>query len=181
MRKALRISSFVFVAAGVAILSYTGLVRAEAWIYQRWGAREVERPAKGAPAGLVGRIAIRRVGISAVVAEGSDETTLSRAVGHIAGTAMPGEPGNVGLAGHRDTFFRSLRNIRAGDLIVLTTPHGEFQYSAVSIKVVKPKALDLLDPPSEEILTLVTCYPFYFVGSAPNRFIVRAERVRSQP
>jgi sortase A len=181
MRKALRISSLVFVAAGVAILNYTCLVRAEAWIYQRWGEREVERPAEPAPAGLVGRIAIRRVGISAVVAEGSDETTLSRAVGHIAGTALPGEPGNVGLAGHRDTFFRALRNIRAGDLIVLTTPHGEFRYSAVSIKVVNPKALDVLDPTSEEILTLVTCYPFHFVGSAPNRFIVRAKRVRGQP
>jgi sortase A len=120
------------------------------------------------------------VGISAVVAEGSDETTLRRAVGHIAGTALPGEPGNVGLAGHRDTFFRALRNIRGGDLIVLTTPRGEFQYSVVSIKVVKPKALDVLDPTSEEILTLVTCYPFYFVGSAPNRFIVRAKRVRGQ-
>ena len=181
MRKARRISSLVLVAAGVAILNYTCLVRAEAWIYQRWGEREFERAAEPAPAGLVGRIAIRRVGLSAVVAEGSGETTLSRAVGHIAGTALPGEPGNVGLAGHRDTFFRALRNIRSGDLIVLTTPHGEFQYRAVSIKVVKPKALDVLDPTSEEILTLVTCYPFYFVGSAPNRFIVRAERVRNQP
>ena len=181
MRKALRISSLVFVAAGAAILSYTDLVRAEAWIYQRWGAREVERQAKAAPAGLVGRIAIRRVGISAVVAEGTDETTLSRAVGHIKGAALPGEPGNVGLAGHRDTFFRALRNIRAGDLIVLTTPRGEFQYSVVSMKVVKPKALDVLDPTSKEILTLITCYPFYFVGPAPNRFIVRAEMVRSQP
>ena len=181
MRKALRISSLVFVAAGVAILNYTCLVRAEAWIYQRRGERELERPAKPAPAGLVGRIAIRRVGISAVVAEGSDETTLRRAVGHIAGTALPGEPGNVGLAGHRDTFFRALRNIRAGDLIVLTTPRGEFQYSVVSMKVVKPNALDVLDPTSEEILTLVTCYPFHFVGSAPNRFIVRAKRVRGQP
>jgi len=181
VRKALRISSLVFVAAGVAILNYTCLVRAEAWIYQRRGERELERPAKPAPAGLVGRIAIRRVGISAVVAEGSDETTLRRAVGHIAGTALPGEPGNVGLAGHRDTFFRALRNIRAGDLIVLTTPRGEFRYSVVSMKVVKPNALDVLDPTSEEILTLVTCYPFHFVGSAPNRFIVRAKRVRGQP
>src|SRR6202453_1747358 len=180
MRKTLRISSLVFVAAGVAILNYTCLVRAEAWVYQRWGEREVERPAEPAPAGLVGRIAIRRVGISAVVAEGSDEATLSRAVGHVPGTGLPGEPGNVGLAGHRDTFFRALRNIRAGDLIVLTTPRGEFQYSVVSMKVVKPKALDVLDPTSEEILTLVTCYPFYFVGSAPNRFIVRAKRVRGQ-
>lgn len=180
MRKARRISSFVFVATGVAILTYTCLVRAEAWIYQRWGEREVERPAKSMPAGLVGHIVIRRVGISAVVAEGSDEATLRRAVGHIAGTALPSEPGNVGLAGHRDTFFRALRNIRAGDLIVLTTPRGEFQYSVVSMKVVKPQALDVLDPTAGEILTLVTCYPFYFVGSAPNRFIVRAERVRSQ-
>jgi sortase A len=180
MRKALRTSSLVFVAAGVAILNYTCLVRAEAWIYQRWGEREFERPAEPAPAGLVGRIAIPRVGISAVVAEGSDETTLRRAVGHIPGTALPGEPGNVGLAGHRDTFFRALRNIRAGDLIVLTTPRGEFQYCVVSIKVVKPKALDVLDPTAEETLTLITCYPFYFVGSAPNRFIVRAERVRGQ-
>jgi sortase A len=180
MRKALQISSVVFVAAGVAMLNYTCLVRAEAWIYQWWGERAVEQPAKSVPASLVGHIAIRRVGISAVVAEGSDEITLRRAVGHITGTPLPGEPGNVGLAGHRDTFFRALRNIRAGDLIVLTTPRGEFRYSVVSIKVVKPKALDVLDPTGEEILTLVTCYPFYFVGSAPNRFIVCAKRVRGQ-
>jgi sortase A len=91
---------------------------------------------------------------------------------------MPAEaPGNVGIAGHRDTFFRPLRNIQRNDIITLTTLHGEYRYRVVSTKVVGPYDIAVLDSDGNEILTLVTCYPFYFVGSAPDRFIVRAERV----
>jgi sortase A len=90
---------------------------------------------------------------------------------------MPGQSGNVALTAHRDTFFRPLRNIHLNDIIVLTTLQGEYRFRVVSTRVVSPDDAAVLSPSESEILTLVTCYPFYFVGSAPNRFIVRAERV----
>ena len=88
-----------------------------------------------------------------------------------------GKPGNVGIAGHRDTFFRPLRNVQAGDIITLTTLRGEYRYRVVSTKIVSPDNVAVLDSDGNQILTLVTCYPFYYVGSAPERFIVRATRV----
>ena len=126
---------------------------------------------------LIGRIEIQRLGVEAIVIEGTSRSTLRRAVGHIAGTALPGEIGNIGISGHRDTFFRPLRNIRQNDIITLTTLSGEFRYRVVSTRIVTPLAIDVLNSGKDEVLTLVTCYPFYFLGSAPDRFIVRAERV----
>src|SRR5260370_589049 len=99
------------------------------------------------------------------------------AVGHIPGTAVPGQTGNVGISGHRDTFFRPLRNIRQNDTITVTTLVGEYRYRVVSTKIVGPSDVAVLGRSGKEILTLVTCYPFYFVGSAPDRFVVRAERI----
>jgi sortase A len=124
----------------------------------------------------LGRIEISRIGLAVIIAEGTDEKTLQRAVGHITGTPLPGEQGNVALAGHRDTFFRELRNIRQDDEVTLTTPGGSFSYRVDSIKVVAPENTAVLDDSGESILTLVTCYPFYFVGPAPKRFVVRAHR-----
>ena len=112
-----------------------------------------------------------------MVVEGTTTSTLRRAAGHIASTGMPGLPGNVGIAAHRDTFFRPLRNIRKDDIITLTTVGAEYRYRVVSMKVVDPGDVSVLNPSDDEILTLVTCYPFYFVGSAPERFVVRAERI----
>ena len=102
---------------------------------------------------------------------------LRRAVEHIPGTPMPGENGNMVLTGHRDTFFRPLRNIRRDDIILLATLLGQFRYRVLSTQVVSPDDLSVLHTSRNEILTLITCYPFYFVGAAPNRFIVRAERM----
>ena len=103
---------------------------------------------------------------------------LRHAAGHIIGTGFPGQPGNIGIAAHRDTFFRPLRNIQREDIILITTLRGEFRYRVVSTKIVNPYNVAVLDPDDgSQLLTLITCYPFYFVGSAPNRFIVRAERV----
>jgi sortase A len=109
-----------------------------------------------------------------IIVEGTEEKTLQRAVGHISGTALPGEQGKVGLAGHRDTFFRALRNIRQDDEVTLTTLSGSYRYRVDSIKVVAPQDGDVLIDSGGSVLTLVTCYPFYFLGSAPKRFIVRA-------
>jgi sortase A len=124
----------------------------------------------------LGRIEISAIGIAAMIVEGVDDRTLRRAVGHIPGTSLPGQKGNVAIAGHRDTFFRGLRNIRKNDEITLTTLHGFYRYRVDSIKVVQPQDTEVLDDSYDAILTLVTCYPFYFVGSAPQRFIVRAHK-----
>jgi sortase A len=134
------------------------------------------RPAS-AMKGLIGRIEIARLGLSVMVIEGDGGKILRRAAGHVPGTALPGQDGNVAITAHRDTFFRPLRNIQLDDVITLTTPQGEYRYRVVSTEVVAPQDVSVLDSTAGETLTLVTCHPFYFVGAAPNRFIVRAERV----
>jgi len=125
----------------------------------------------------LGRIEISSIGLMAMVMEGVDGRTLRHAVGHIPGTPLPGQQGNVALAGHRDTFFRGLRNIHKGDGITLTTLHGSFRYRVESTEVVEPQDTRVLSATTADILTLVTCYPFYFVGPAPRRFIVRAHKI----
>jgi sortase A len=127
--------------------------------------------------GTVGRIEIARLGLSAPVSEGTSERVLRDAVGHAKRTSFPGEPGNVGLAGHRNTHFRKLRNIGLGDRIRVHTPDGVFEYEVETTLIVKPDRGDLLRPTKKQTLTLVTCYPFDYVGHAPKRFIVRARQV----
>jgi len=127
----------------------------------------------------LGRIEISTIGLSVMILEGTDAGTLRRAVGHIPGTSLPGQEGNVAIAGHRDTFFRPLRKIRQNDEITLTTLSGSYRYRVDSTQVIEPENTSVLEDSDEAILTLVTCYPFNFVGSAPKRFIVRAHRVPS--
>ena len=133
----------------------------------------------GASAGAeaLGRLSVARLGMRVMVAPGVDARSLRRAAGHIPGTSRPGTGGNVGIAGHRDTFFRPLRRIEPGDEIELTTPEGVARYAVEWTRVVAPDAVDVLAPTPYAALTLVTCYPFYYVGHAPDRFIVRARRV----
>jgi sortase A len=125
---------------------------------------------------LVGRIEIPRVGVESVVLEGADDSTLRRGVGHIPETALPGHgtSGNVGLAAHRDSFFRGLKDIRKNDIIRLQTLDGTFRYRVEWTRIVLPEETSVLASDGVSELTLVTCYPFYYVGSAPKRFIVRA-------
>ena len=124
---------------------------------------------------VLGRLEIPRLRIQAMVREGIDDETLKVAVGHIPGTARPGEAGNVGLAAHRDTFFRALRDVRKGDLMLLTTLHGSETYRVASARVVDPAQVGVLAGTiGARELTLVTCYPFDFIGSAPKRFVVAA-------
>jgi sortase A len=190
LRWILRWSQHVLVTGGVCLLGYCGLVLIDTWNFQREERHALEnlltaRTSAAGPSvpviadGLFGRIEIPRLGISVIVIEGTTRTTLRRAVGHISGTALPGQSGNIGISGHRDTFFRPLRNIRKSDVITLITPAGAYRYRVVSIKVVSPSDIAVLDSSAGEVLTLVTCYPFYFVGSAPDRFVVRAERIES--
>ncbi|HWM92746.1 MAG TPA: class D sortase [Thermoanaerobaculia bacterium] len=126
---------------------------------------------------LVGRIEVPRLGVSAIVLEGVGKRTLRRGAGHIPATARPEEgEGNVGIAAHRDSFFRGLKDIRKKDKIELTTLDGTFQYEVEWTRIVQPEDVSVLEPTDEPVLTLVTCYPFYYVGSAPKRFIVRARK-----
>ncbi|HVB35254.1 MAG TPA: class D sortase [Patescibacteria group bacterium] len=136
------------------------------------------RVVRAAPEGFpLGQIKIRSIGLTAMIAEGDTAGVLRRAVGHVPGTALPGQQGNVVIAGHRDTFFRPLRNIRKGDEITLTTLSGSYRYQVDSTEIVGPEDTAVLDASPGTILTLVTCYPFYYVGPAPKRFIVRAHQV----
>ena len=157
-------------------------------LYQDYESKQLDAVLRGAqPAAparavagerrVLGRLEIPTLGVSTIVREGEDARTLQLAVGHIAGTALPGAAGNVGLAGHRDTFFRRLREIDRGDVIRLVAVEGTYTYVVDSTEIVDPDDLWVLDPTPEPSLTLVTCYPFTYLGSAPERFIVRARLV----
>ena len=193
----LRWSQVALFASAAMMLGYCALVLVDTRVFQDRESRDLQRllnerrtplqaklfrPSEIQPAsamnGLIGRIEIARLSLSIMVIEGADGKTLRRAAGHVPGTALPGQDGNVAITAHRDTFFRPLRNIQMHDVITLTTLQGEYRYRVVSTEVVTPKDVSVLDSTGGETLTLVTCHPFYFVGAAPNRFIVRAERVK---
>lgn len=133
--------------------------------------------ASAAADGLIGRIEIPSVEVEAIVAAGVDPLTLRRAVGHLPATAFPGEAGNVALAAHRDTIFRGLKKLKLHDKILLSTPDGEFEYAVESMSIVTPQETRVLAAGDYPSLTLITCYPFNYVGPAPLRFVVRAKEV----
>jgi sortase A len=183
------ISQWFFLITGLLAISYTAFNFAERYVYQAHEKRLFDdavalRQSAPRQAGavmarsLVGKIEIPRLNISAIVREGVDDRTLDLAAGHIPHTALPDETGNVGIAAHRDTLFRNLKDVRRDDRITLTTLDGEYVYRVVSFQIVLPADVSVLDPsPHQKTLTLVTCYPFYFVGNAPKRFIVHAIQV----
>jgi sortase A len=188
---------YIFLALGLLALGYCAKSFTQAWLYQRsalpqlakqssYNAESVpgstEQPKKMLSTSLgemspIGRLEISRVHISAVVAEGTSQRVLSRAVGHAVGTALPGQTGNVTLAAHRDTFFRHLGDVRSGDIIELKEPGHEYRYQVRFTAVVGPKDTWVLATTGKETLTLLTCYPFHFVGPAPDRFVIRARRI----
>jgi sortase A len=194
-RRTVRLIQHMLFVAGLLALGYCLAVYLNAKFYQAGEARKFNRerqlekagssrpsrpalpPAVPEDGSLLGRLEIPRIGVSVMVVEGVDEGDLKQAAGHIPGTALPGQPGNVGIAAHRDTFFRALRSIRRDDAISLSTLQGTYRYQVVSTKVVSPDDIQVLYPTGRDRLTLVTCFPFYYVGSAPERFIVEAERV----
>jgi sortase A len=130
---------------------------------------------------LVGIIEVPRVGISTPVISGDDDRALDVAVGHLPDTPLPWEHGNSAIAAHRDTLFRPLEHVRAGDVVRMRTTHGDFEYRVKSTRIVEPDDVSVLSASGADALTMITCYPFRFVGHAPQRFIVRAERVGSLP
>lgn len=199
MKRTMRWAFRSFAIGGLGSLAYCGYVLADAWWFQQRQQLEfqlelAERtpavrepvitvdlrpPPPVTPAGLIGKLEIPRLDLSVIVLEGADAGTLRRAVGHIPGTALPGASGNTGLSGHRETFFRPLQYIRQHDVIKFTTKLGVYRYRVVAIKIVEPGDIAVLDFIGHESLTLVTCHPFTFVGAAPMRFIVQAERIKS--
>ncbi|HEY1910936.1 MAG TPA: class D sortase [Vicinamibacterales bacterium] len=148
-------------------------------------ARPSASAAAPAPGTLLGRLEAPSVQLSATLLEGSDDGTLSRGAGHIEDTPLPGQAGNIGIAGHRDTIFRPLRRVHVGDPLSLTTADRIYRYRISKTSIVGPDDVYVLDPTKDPTLTLVTCYPFEFVGHAPKRFIVQAElvdeRARGKP
>jgi sortase A len=178
--------------AGLVLLGYVALVLVQAKRYDT-AARQYEnriwsnnqsrpspRPAMPPPEAtltegeILGHLEIPRLGLSAAVLQGTDSRTLRLGVGHIPGTAIPGSPGNSAIAGHRDTFFRALKNIHNGDEIELQTAGTSTRYLVDWTRVVGAEDISVLNATGESVLTLVTCYPFYFIGAAPKRFVVRA-------
>ena len=127
--------------------------------------------------GFLGVLEVPRLGLSTVIFEGIDGKTLRRSVGHIPGTSFPGADGNVGIAGHRDRFFGGLKDLAEDDLMILRTPDASYTYRVDSIRIVAPDRTDVLEPTGVRGITLVTCYPFYFVGPAPERFVVFAHQI----
>ncbi len=178
----IRRALFIF---GAAALGFCALAYFEAAFSEAYEQREFERtlafpdfPHPATPAAVT-RLEVPRLGISVMVHEGVEARTLRIGAGHVPGTALAGDPGNVVIAAHRDTFFRPLRNIRDGDTILVETLNGSYRYSVEWTRVVDPSDRQALASSADALLTLVTCYPFYYVGPAPERFIVRARRVET--
>jgi sortase A len=186
MRRFLAYLEAILILTGLAAAAYCAYAWRESQATQDRALKELAemgRPEKGStppPEGSpVGEIVIPKVGLSAAILEGTEPTTLRRAVGHVFGTPEPGETGNICLAGHRDTFFRPLKQISPGDEVELRFPGGTSRYRIAEIETVDPHNLRVLEPTGGNTLTLITCYPFYFIGSAPRRFIVRANAISS--
>lgn len=183
------------IALGLLCLVYYSVITVHAWRYQRAAKSQVdqmvsiERPPaaravvadipKPLKAGeLIGRIDIPRLKLSAAIAEGDDDKTLGKAVGHLPDTPLPWHRrGNVAVAAHRDGLFRPLEKIRIGDDVRVVTARGEYRYHVTKTHIVDPDDVWVIAPTATPTITLITCYPFSFVGNAPRRFIVQAELV----
>jgi len=186
----LRWLRYLLFIAGFIALAYVGFALLEArshQIYEKQALNDQIRAAVSAKipqvkpilhgGDLLGRLDIPRLGVSVAVLQGTTSRVLRLGAGHIDATALPGEPGNSGIAGHRDTFFRGLKDIRNRDDIQLQTATGLLHYEVDWIRIVEPNDTTVLDSTTpDSTLTLVTCYPFYFVGPAPKRFIVHARK-----
>jgi sortase A len=195
MKKRIRLLGLVMVLVGLLVVGYPAAAWLYAYAFQVYQARVFQTasslPSTRAvhpltipkeppePHSVVGRLEIPRVNLSVMVLEGDQDRDLLVAAGHIPGTALPGSPGNVAIAGHRDTFFRALRKIQNNDLITFTTPDGSYDYVVESTEITGPSDISVLKASATDQLTLITCYPFTYIGSAPERFIVRARRLSS--
>jgi sortase A len=178
----LRAAYYIFLVGGTLAAGYAAYTIADAHAYQTIERARFEnvktsssvKPRHLVQGDVIGEMEVPRLGLKTIVVQGDSASILRRAVGHLPETAVPGQVGNVILAGHRDTFFRPLRNVLVGDTIRIKTLDGNFSYRVEATAVVPPSDTQVLQPSGGRTLTLITCFPFYYVGPAPNRFIVRA-------
>jgi sortase A len=183
LRDVLRGASYFFLIFGTLALGYAAFVFADSNAYQAFESKKLAQAALLSEPHIlvegevIGELQVPRLGLDVIVVQGDSPASLRRAVGHLANSALPGEPGNVALAGHRDTFFRPLRDIQPGDEIRFKARQRSFDYRVESIEIVGPTDLHVLESSAAHQLTLLTCFPFYYVGPAPKRFIVRAREV----
>ena len=183
----LHLFEWLLLGFGVGCLAMFAYEKVEARRFQAEQAAAFEQQARQQaatkrvhPGGLVGMLDVPRLELSTPVIEGDDMKTLKRAVGHLPDTPMPWDQGNSAIAGHRDGLFRPLKDVKIGDEIRFRTTREELRYRVTKTTIVKPDDLSVLEPQADEsTLTLITCYPFYYVGTAPKRFIVHAERVET--
>jgi len=186
-RVLLRAAYYSFLTIGSLAIGYVAYAFVDARAYQAVAEsrladiRPTQEPRVVALGDVIGEMIIPRLNLKTIMVQGESPKALRRAIGHLPETSLPGEPGNVAIAGHRDTFFRPLRDIQTGDAITIKTPDGEFQYQVESTEVVLPNDVQVLKPSRGNTLTLVTCFPFYYVGSAPRRFIVHARQISPPP
>ena len=172
---------------GIGCVGMFGFVSVQAYRFERSQAAAFERsthaaadrsvPAK--PGSLVGLLSVPRIGMSTAVVQGDDSKSLKLSAGHLPDTPWPWQPGNSAIAAHRDGRFRALRKIKVGDEVRMRTSRGELRYKVRELRIVEPDDLSVLAPREQSSLTLITCYPFTYIGNAPKRFIVRAERLAS--
>ena len=174
------------VIGGAALLVWFGWTIHERTVAQRRAKELLNRAItvpRSAPAprvhrgDVVGEIEIPRLHLAVIIFEGDDAGILKQGAGHIPGTALPSASGNIGIAAHRDTYFRPLHQIHPKDVITLKGPSGTSQYAVTETEIVKPSDVGVLQRAPGRDLTLVTCYPFYYVGNAPERFIVHARKI----
>ena len=198
----LRFAHRLFLWLGVAAMVYASGMAAYAVVYQRYQSWKFERALVTATAQnlkheaatpkvikaaiveeaaslregeVVGKLEVPRIGISVMVLQGIENDTLIVGAGHVPGTPLPGSDGNVAIAAHRDTFFRKLEGITVGDSIYFATVRRTYEYVVASTEIVDPEDTEVMESRARPELTLITCYPFYFVGAAPKRFIVHAQ------
>jgi len=188
---AFRVASWTTLFAGACLLAWSGFVCLESAYAQRSGEKQIARAGAGRETivtprqnsahaasqvrgSVLGRFEVPRLGLSYVVLEGTDSRTLDKSIGHVDWTSGIGQSGNIGIAGHRNTHFRKLEWIRRGDEVLLSSPGAQYKYRVEWVRLFNPTDMEVLDPAHGPAVTLITCFPFEYVGSAPLRFVVRA-------
>ena len=175
---------WTLLGVGIGCVGTFGFVSLQAYRFERSQAAAFERSATDGPlparaGSLVGLLSVPRLGLSTAVVEGDDSRSLKLSAGHLPDTPWPWQPGNSAIAAHRDGRFRALRKIKVGDDVRMRTSRGELRYKVRELSIVEPDDLSVLAPREKSSLTLITCYPFTYIGNAPKRFVVRAERLAS--
>ena len=186
-----KVLSLILIVAGVGLLGYVG--GEYWWMYHRqktleaaWtqqaaalAAADQATPVKISPEQMLTRLRVNKIGIDAIVVEGASRKDLSEGPGHMKQTAEPGEAGNAVITGHRDTFFRHIHELSKGDQIQVQRNGKNFIYEVTGRRIVIPEDISVIKPTNDPQLTLITCYPTYYIGPAPKRLVVFSKLIES--